>query len=50
MQNEFWLADDLTQRRLFARPTLWCKLKAMPVLGWWVLGLSLLLLLVSVNA
>jgi hypothetical protein len=50
MQDRFWLADDLPQRKLFAKPTPLFKLSAPSPVGWWAIGMTMLILAVIFTA
>jgi succinate-acetate transporter protein len=50
MQDKFWLADDLPQRRLFAKPTPLVKLMTPSPIGWWAIGMTTLILAVILTA
>lgn len=49
MQNRFWLADELPQRRLFAKPAPWFKLGLTSPIGWWAIGMTMLILAVTLT-
>jgi hypothetical protein len=50
VSDKLWLTDDLSQRRLFARPTFLFKIKTLPPLGWWALGMIVMIFLVNLTA
>ncbi len=49
MQNRFWLVDDLPQRRLFAKHTPLSRLSRPSPIGWWTIGMMVLILAVMLT-